>query len=252
MATTYSELDASFDILSGTMFIKQKVRDPGVWPEIQHESLIQFNQRNSTFVNLEGLAGNSLLFTYMINPPNAKMKTSSSSITEHIWGRTGAKLRACHQWYGWETDKNGNEGPLYQYLMDCNGEQILQLHFPNDRIEGWKSVAMILLTYRKINPAIWHHLRTQTSCCELAGFDWAQVEDRMGSQHVYLYADVEAKAKRPRVTKADTVMKMAELSEYMGPDTKLKARGFADLAGAVGRHTSYHALNSGDLGFRGL
>ncbi|KAJ5986264.1 hypothetical protein N7451_010629 [Penicillium sp. IBT 35674x] len=252
MATTYAELDASFDILSGTMFIKQKVRDPEVWPDIQHESLVQFNQRNSTFINLEGLAGNSLKFTYMINPPKVKMKTSSSSITEDICGRTGAKLRTCHQWYGWETGTDGNEGPLYQYLMDCNGEQILQLHFPNDRIEGWKSVAMILLTYRKINPVIWHHLRTKTSCCELAGFDWVQVEDRMGSQHVYLYADVEAKAKRPRVTKADTIMKLAELLEYMGSDTTLKARGFADLAGAVNRHTSYYALNSDDLGFRGL
>ncbi|KAJ6092635.1 hypothetical protein N7486_007924 [Penicillium sp. IBT 16267x] len=251
MAPNNSELDASFDILSGTMFLKQKVRDSKLWPRIQHETLMQFNQRNSTFLNLEGLAGNSLLFTFKINPPDTKTKTSSGSSTEHIWGCTGAKLKTCHESYGWAIDSNGKEGPLYQYLMNCSNEQILQLRLPSDRIEGWKSVAMILLTHRKINPVIWNRLRMKMRYPEVAGFDWTKVEDRVGSKHVYLYADVEAKARKPRVTKADTNVKMAELSEYMGSDTNLKARGFADLAGNVNQH-SYLVLNSGDMGFRGL
>ncbi|KAJ5628987.1 hypothetical protein N7490_011215 [Penicillium lividum] len=253
MTANYTELDATFDIISGTMLIKQKIHDPRSRPRIHYETWVQFNQISSIFINLEGLADNSLLFTFKLNSPDPdpdpKPKTKTQSTEEGY--RSNSKLRIRHQVYGWEINTVGNESSLYNYLMNCsNDEQILQLRLPHHRIEEWKTVAMILLTYRKINTAIWHRFRARIDRSDIAGFDWTKLEERMGLKPVYANASVKAKAKKPRLSKSVADANITNLAARFGLEEGLRARGFTGLSNSLIRVDDN--LKPGDLGFKNI
>ncbi|KAJ5751850.1 hypothetical protein N7520_008767 [Penicillium odoratum] len=255
MKANYTELDATFDIISGTMLIKQKIHDPNTRPSIQYETWVQFNQISSKFINLEGLADNSLLFTFKINSPDPdpdpKPKTETETQSTEEGYRSNSKLRICHQVYGWETNTVGKKSSLYNYLMNCsNNEQILQLHLPHHRIEEWKTVAMILFTYRKINTATWHRFRARIDRSDIAGLNWTKLEDRMGLQPVYVVAGVEARAIKPRLSKSVADANITHLAPRFELKEGLRARGFTGLYKAFLRVND--DLKPADLGFKNI
>ncbi|KAJ5921390.1 hypothetical protein N7466_009716 [Penicillium verhagenii] len=240
----------------------RKSGTPKVWPKVQQETWVQFDQINHTLVNLEGLADNSLLLTVSFDSPKSRMKGTgpgsgpdsgldwcSADDLEYF----STKLRIRHQTYGWDQGAQSNGGPLYEYLTKgLDGEQILQLRLPSDRIEGWQTVSLILLTYRKINPAIWHRVRSRLHNSEVAGLDWSKIEDELGSKHVWAFANVKAPARTPRLDGSDAETNVSNLAARFGLEDKPTARGFAaaDISKAPGR--KHKDLDSSDLGFKSL
>ena len=177
-----TELEAIFDIITGTMLLTQKMRDPNIWPKAQHKTVVSFDQSNSTFVNLEGLADNSLLLTFKFNSPDSTSQKMGSKIVRR--GLVGPKMNILHQDYGFSPTQV-NEGPLYHNLSDIPTEDgLFQLHFPQDRIKAWWTVALVLLTYREINSAIWHKIVSNQSLKSIAGLNWLQVQDSAGMKSV--------------------------------------------------------------------
>lgn len=237
----HTELDAIFDIVSGTMFLKQKLRDPKVWPQVQHLTAVCFNQSNSAFVNLEGLADNSLLLIF-------KLKTTKPATKKQKDMSTKLKIR--QQDYGFITDQDG--GPLLKALRDHAGKEgtILQLRLPKNRIDAWGTVALILLTYREINPTIWHQIVSNKNLSSIAGLDWAQIREKMSSTSRSL--SFGAKAKTLALNETARKAAIANQAKLVALQNNMVGQGFAGLTAMMSRPTVIgHALNTGDFGFRG-
>lgn len=164
----HAEIDVLFDIVSGVMVVKQKVRDPAVWPPVQHSTAVFFTQANTTFVNLEGLADNALLFTLRLNSYNS-VKTQPNNSVENKTPGSPTKLKVMCRDHGFVA----NNSIFYKTFKDWKGdEKLLQLLLPADRVDSWRTVALILLTFREINTTIWHRLVNDQKG-EVAGFNWA-------------------------------------------------------------------------------
>ncbi|KAJ5933914.1 hypothetical protein N7454_006243 [Penicillium verhagenii] len=218
MTVPHTELDLTFDIVDGQMVLKQKFR--------------LFKARDEK--------------TDSGSDSGSGLDWCSADDLEFF----STKLRICQQTIGWYQGTPSNGGPLYEYLTKgLNGKQILQLRLPNDRIEGWQTVSLILLTYRKINPVIWHRVRSRLHNSEVAGFDWTKIEDELGSKHVWAFANVKAPARRPRLVAESNI---SNLAARFGLEDKPRARGFAaaDISKAPGR--KHKDLDSSDLGFKSL
>ncbi|KAJ5735465.1 uncharacterized protein N7483_000590 [Penicillium malachiteum] len=184
LSSSNTDLDAKFDIVSGTMHLKQKLRHPELWPDIQHETWIEFNLRNSVFVNLEGLKDNSLLFTFKINSPDTWHENGCLAGGPKRC-HSGVKFKIRHQVSGWIADAKDDKGPLFNHLINCPCEEsILQLRFSSDRIRGWKTAALVLLTYRQIDTRIWHRIRDELNLFDIAGLNWALVQKQIMSMFV--------------------------------------------------------------------
>lgn len=57
----------------------------------------------------------------------------------------------------------------------------MQLLLPAARIRGWKTVALILLTFNRISLEKWCDLVNMKGEQSVAGLDWRQVEEEWGT-----------------------------------------------------------------------
>lgn len=153
-----AELDVIFDFMHHTMLVKETIKDPEI-PGSTHSVCVEFNPKNSQFVNLEGLADGSLLFSFRI--------------LESACAVRGNKLHP--------REKRRNfinvESALFDKLVLCDWpRKDLQLFLPASRTNGWKTVALILLTFNKISTEKWRCLVNMKGSDSIAGLDWRQVE----------------------------------------------------------------------------
>lgn len=143
------------------MIIKETIKDP-VEQGSMHSVAVQFDQRNSQFVNLQATADGSLLFSFRILDSACAVK--------------GSKLRP--------REKRRHfvhvESALYNRLVMCDWPQKnLQLFLPASQIKGWKTAALILLTFNRITTDKWRCLVNIRDSYSMAGLDWRQVEMNM-------------------------------------------------------------------------
>ena len=154
------ELDAIFDIFKGSLRLVEKVRNQAIWPETRHKETISLNRFNSGFLNLEGLNDGSILLSFK---PESPLKRGAIH-----------RLKICHQSHEFISDMF--DSPLRKAIFDCAKEdRIFCLRLPNGRHHGWRTIALILLTYRIITPKSWYRIVVNQSLGEVAGFDWKQI-----------------------------------------------------------------------------
>lgn len=248
----HAELDVSFDIITGTMILKQKVRDPKNWPWTQHKASVYFNQTNSIFVNLKGLEDNSLLFTFKILSSAGASQTQIGYRNGNTPDIPAQKLRTRHQDRGFIPGEM-NEVPLFTNLLDCPWrEKYMRLLLPANRIKAWKTVALILLTFRKINPTIWHRITSSESLPRIAGLNWAQVEKKAKvvsknvnsverSEHIVSQKEkANAKAKRLMIDQETSQFRM---------EKGFGSYGFTRLSDML---SPRNGLGQGDPGINGV
>ncbi|KAJ5698898.1 hypothetical protein N7462_000903 [Penicillium macrosclerotiorum] len=174
----HSELSAIFDFFAGNMVLKQEVKDPRDGQTTQHKIAIYFNKTNTAFVNLEALADNSLLLTFNLR----EIKTVEADIeantrAEYKQAILGTTFMIRHQEYGFFVNKL-YEGSLFKFIHEWAGDKkTLQLRLPQSRIDGWKTIALILLAYREISPRIWHHFVTSRKLGKITGFNWIETQE---------------------------------------------------------------------------
>ena len=139
-------------------------------------------------------------------------------------------------------------GPLYQNIEHIAGrDKVLQLHFPRSRIRGWKTVALVLLTYRKITVPRWHYIATTQSRGGIEGLSWATVLGRMESLDVHMHVDAGPKAVCDTEAKKLHAIR-DHAARFLSEERGGNANGEAahQRPGVLG----LARLNSGDLGFR--
>lgn len=188
----HTELDVMFDVLSGTMTLKQKVIDPTT-SSSSHRTAIHFTQSNSAFVNLEGLTDNSLLFTFRPLSPLAADVPSKTMTKQDSMGR---KLKV-RTFVGGFSREKPSMGPLFKHAVDiCGPNKVLQLHLPQSRINDWATAALILLTYREINLTAWAHMARNERLQEVAGLNWAQIKEKASPSLVSKVCITEGQQKK--------------------------------------------------------
>jgi hypothetical protein len=154
------ELEATFDIFKGNLRLVEKVRNPEIGRETRHKEVLFLNQSNSSFLNLEGLNDNSLLLSFKPDPP---MKVDLFK-----------KIRHCQQSHDFV--RHIVDNPLRNAILDHGSEnRIFFLRVPKHCHHGWKTIALVLLTYRKISPKTWHRIVINRSLLDVAGFDWGHI-----------------------------------------------------------------------------
>ncbi|KAJ5601913.1 hypothetical protein N7510_011447 [Penicillium lagena] len=214
-----TELDVTFDIITGTMILKQKIRLSGIWPRVQQKTVMYANRANSIFVNLQGSSDNSILLTFKMLSPLPPPSSSSDdgddgSENERTKQKPEKKFaehtpRIWRQVSGFFPDLI-DEGPLFEELLEnCSREKLLRLHIPDARHNDWKTIALILLTYRKIDLPTWHRLVTSEKLTEIAGLNWRLVEKKTDSEAQNLRRqkamDMKTAAQEAKMTRASFV-----------------------------------------------
>lgn len=246
----HAEFNVTFDIFSGTMILKQTVRDPAVSPTVQHVTSVYFNQSNTTFVNLEGLADNSLLFTFKLKASTSPTPTptkKSNHKTERKQKSTPSELKVRVRDHGFLT----NQTPFFKAFTNWKGdEKIMQLRLPDNRINSWKTVALVLLTYREINIDIWHRMVNDERMGDVAGLNWAHVRDRVGASNPDI--NTRAISNLPVRDESAKKTKTAIEARLIALQTGMGFKGLSGLGSAESRpYVLDQALHPGDLGFRG-
>lgn len=154
------ELEATFDIFKGNFRLLEKLRNQEAGRETRHKEAIFLNQSNSDFLNLEGLNDNSLLLSFRPEPA--------------IKAELVKKIRHCQQSH--DFIYHIVDSPLCKAILDHGSEnRIFYLRVPKDCHHGWKTVALVLLTYRKITPKTWYRMVINKSLLDVAGFDWRHI-----------------------------------------------------------------------------
>jgi hypothetical protein len=273
-------LEASFDLIVGTMRLQQKLRNPKTWPHAQNTVTVQFSKWNSVLANLEGLADNSLLLTFKIlsvdqisqlkSDTNRKPGTNEATvkgILDHgtkvngifndglrINGKqkkTRSKPMLRQEVLGFFSEDLTDQCPLFKAVHENpDKEKTMQLHLPKSRINPWLTASLILLTFREINTSIWHRLTTNKQLDQdVAGLNWVQVRSKSGLIPVAMTLEakrrIQAALDKERARSAAIMHQAIHLGLQGDPTGNYM--GFS----ARVRPAKYGQLRAGDLGFRG-
>lgn len=241
----HAEFDVTYDIVSGTMVLKQNFSDPGTCPPEQFMTAVFFNQSNTTFTNLEGLADDSLLLTFKLNSATSSNMKPNAKVEMKQLGTPG-KLKVKYRNNAFAANKT----PFYKAFADWNGEEkLLQLLLPKSRIKSWKTVALILLTFREINITIWHRMVNDGRLRDLAGFDWARVREKVQEINPM---DIRPKTNLPMRDQSAKKEKVALEARLIALQTGMGLKALSGHGTTDNRHLlARQVLDSGDLGFKG-
>ncbi|KAJ5095758.1 hypothetical protein NUU61_005114 [Penicillium alfredii] len=173
-----SELDVEFHLDAGTMTLKQALHNSPSCPGPRSTAAMHFNSNNSTFVNLQGLADNSLLLTIELHQKTSTAAMQPRPTTGEEQGDKAADLGPCYQICGFHLDLVPDCALVSALALDHRPKQSIQLLLPQNRVSDWKTVAIILLTFRQINTTTWYRMMSSGQLSKVAGFDWAQVQTK--------------------------------------------------------------------------
>lgn len=252
-----TKLDASFDIILGIMCLKQRLRDPKTWPEAQSTVTVEANTINSAFVNLEGLADNSLLFTFKLlsadpakNKANSKTNEMNTNGKQKSQSKHNLRPKLTQEILGFFPDDQTAECPLFKAVNEnTHRDKTLQLHLPENRIESWLTAALILLTYREINPTIWYRVTTKQKEKGIAGLNWVQIREKTAPIQTTLGDEAREKC---RLAFAEELARWAAIEQqaiHLGLQCN-PTQGYVGFS-AMMDPTKHCRLRVGDLGFRG-
>lgn len=161
-----AELDIHCDVARHEMTLRETVGgDPRVNPTATRYD-VHLNPKNSRLLNLEGLADNSIMLTIEIRPEACKARGHGLRLETKVWSFRPA----------YTDSKLHNEF----YLCDWP-RMILRVHLPESRFWGWKTVAMLLVTFERLT---WGGLRIVADIkgMTVADLNWRQVEQSMWNE----------------------------------------------------------------------
>ncbi|KAL4781708.1 hypothetical protein BJX76DRAFT_359654 [Aspergillus varians] len=159
-----AQLDVVFDLIGNALTLRETISDPNV-RKASYSIFLLLDTKMMHFVNLKGLSDNSLLLSF-------RMRRSFCSAT----GKS--KMMYKEKYTGFSP--NRPESKLYNDFYLCNwSEQYLELRLPAERIVGWKTVALILKTFKRITAENWCRLVKMVKSMKtppVAGLDWMAIE----------------------------------------------------------------------------
>lgn len=126
--------------------------------------IVHLGLSNSRLLNIQGQADNSLLVTLEMRPEACAMSGHGLRLETKVWSFQPAYI----------------ESKLHEAFYLCSWDRIvLQLSLPASRIHGFKTVAMLLVTFGRMKWNSWAAMvRMQESSC-VAGLNWVEVEQQV-------------------------------------------------------------------------
>ncbi|KAL4925570.1 uncharacterized protein BDV17DRAFT_300237 [Aspergillus undulatus] len=156
-----AQLDVVFDLIGNAMSLRETIGDPSN-PNTSYSICFLLDSKMWRFDNLKGLADNSLHLSF-------SMRNSFCAAT----GKHKMSYKEKYQGFS----PNRLESKLYNGFYQCNwSEQHLELFMPAERIMGWKTVALILKTFKCISAENWCHMIKLENKPGVAGLDWKAIE----------------------------------------------------------------------------
>ncbi|ODM18897.1 hypothetical protein SI65_05514 [Aspergillus cristatus] len=171
-----AELDIHCDVARHEMTLRETVGgDPRAISTATRYD-VHLNPKNSRLLNLEGLPDDSILLTIEIRPEACRTRGHGLWLQTKVWSFRPA----------YTDSKLHNEF----YLCDWS-KMILRVHLPVSRFWGWKTVAMLLVTFERLT---WGDLCIVAGIkdMDVAGLNWRQIEQHMrnGSKRDALVMEV--------------------------------------------------------------
>lgn len=152
------ELDITFLPVEQFVIIREMIPGPNPY-EKSCKTYIQLNSDNSTFMNIKGLPDNSIQLTIRIDKAGKYLKPQQKYMC--YWPGLG-------------------ESKLYNDLVLCDWpEMTLSLRLPEARVKDWKTVALILRTFRRISKSTWNWFIALEDPPAVAGLDWERIESEL-------------------------------------------------------------------------
>lgn len=137
-----AELDVVFDLISNVLILRETIKDPerkkAAWTL---SVLVDCSKMH--FINLRGLKDGSLQLSLQMKRSACFAKGDRMLIEERFNGYAPLHL----------------ESRLFADFYSCDwSKQRIELFLPKERIRGWKTVALILKTFKEITAAHWCHM----------------------------------------------------------------------------------------------
>ncbi|OJJ35461.1 hypothetical protein ASPWEDRAFT_59757 [Aspergillus wentii DTO 134E9] len=155
-----AEIDIIFDFDEHLMAIRETIEDH-TRKYTFSSTYVRLGVHNTRFVNLQGLADNSLLLTL-------RMKASACA-------ERGGGLRFREKVSGFIPEKKKSRLRWDLYMCDWP-ERTIQVLIPEDRTTGWKTVALVLLAFQRVTMENWCCLVNMKDEPPIAGLDWREIE----------------------------------------------------------------------------
>ncbi|KAI9371641.1 hypothetical protein BJX61DRAFT_543462 [Aspergillus egyptiacus] len=159
-----AHLDVIFDLIGHSMTLRETVEDQTV-PEASYMISMTMALHQMQFLNLVGLANNSLILT-------VRMRSAFCSAK----GKEKMKYKEKYQGF---CQTSHLDSRLYNLFYNCNWpQQELELILPKERCKGWKTIALILRTFNLITAENWCDIVNirDRKTPPVAGFNWKVME----------------------------------------------------------------------------
>ncbi|RAL07535.1 uncharacterized protein BO97DRAFT_356295, partial [Aspergillus homomorphus CBS 101889] len=137
-----AQLDVAFDAVSNHMFINEHYPNP-LNRRVSLDIGLIIKAKNVQFINLEGLSDHSLVLTLRIGRTASAVRGSKMIVKEKVRGFFASPpyMR------------------LFEDFYECRWpEKYLQIRMPERRCKRWKTVALILKTFKQISAENYCHM----------------------------------------------------------------------------------------------
>ncbi|KAH8423212.1 uncharacterized protein LDX57_000966 [Aspergillus melleus] len=185
-----AELDVVFDLIGNVLILRETIKDPErletAWILSVHIDCSKMH-----LINLRGLKEGSLQLSL-------QMRRSACSAK-------GNKMLIKETFHGFAPFHLGSR--LFDDFYSCGWpQQRIDLFLPEERIRGWKTVALILRTFKAISAAQACHIANITEAPSVAVLDWRGIRDHLGAMENKKSEDT-VKDKKTRFTSKEGKLK---------------------------------------------
>ncbi|KAK1148927.1 hypothetical protein N8T08_007602 [Aspergillus melleus] len=158
-----AELDVVFDVVSNVLILRETIKDPErleiAWILSVHIECLKMH-----LTNLKGLKDGSLQLS-------VQMRRSACSAK-------GNKMHIKETFHGFAPFHLGSR--LFDDFYSCGwSQQRIDLFLPEERIKGWKTVALILGTFKEVSAAQACHIANITEPPSVAILDWRGLRNHL-------------------------------------------------------------------------
>ncbi|KAF9885713.1 Alpha-amylase A type-1/2 [Aspergillus nanangensis] len=153
-------IDVIFDIIDNALILRENINDPTKRYTSWRFS-VQINYEHMQFVNLIGLPDSSLRLSIQLTRNACAARGNLMSVKEKNCGFAKPPLES-------RLDHN-------LYLCDWS-EKRLEIFLPEEKLAGWKTVALILKTFKRVTVDQWSDIVWMKGPPPVAGLNWRAIE----------------------------------------------------------------------------
>ncbi|KAI9037768.1 uncharacterized protein KD926_000031 [Aspergillus affinis] len=195
-----AELDVVLDLVGNVLILRETIEDPEriktAWTLSVHIDCSKMH-----LINLKGLKDGSLQLSLQMRRSACFPKGNKMLIKEKFHGFAPLHLGS----------------RLYNDFYSCGwSQQRIELFLPAERISGWKTVALILRTFKEISAEQWCHLANIIKPPSVSLLDWRGLSEGLRAMAIKKPKDTVKEKKACIASKEGRVKSMHRDSMALG------------------------------------